>query len=109
MALSRGGPIGMSGMQSLVRYMMGEGNQMYKGASIDIIFTEPQPATANYQRSNRLRFEVLGKRMLGYLNETGDRVVNLSLALVDEADKGYKFFHSMSLPSGELDGIVKGD
>ena len=109
MALQRAEAIGKEGMQRLVRYMMGKANQMYEGAAIEIFGTEVMPVTSNYQRSNDIRLGVLGNRMVGYLNETGNKIVNLSLAIVDEADTGYRFAHSMSMPSGDLKKILKGN
>jgi hypothetical protein len=108
MVLQRAETIGREGMQSIVRYMMGVANRMYEGAEINIFGTRAVPGTSNYQRSNDIRFEVLGKRMIGYLQETGRDPVNLDLALLDEGDRGYKFFHSMSLAAGELEKILKG-
>lgn len=107
MALQRTEKIGKEGMQNLVRYMMGKANQMYEGAAIDIFGTKVMPVTSNYQRSNDIRLEVLGKRMVGYLSETGNMVVNLSLAIVDEADMGYKFAHSMSVSRAELKKLTE--
>jgi len=106
MVLSRGAQIGIEGMEKLIGYMLGKGNAMYEGVKVSVFKSEPVGDTGNYQRMNSVRAEVLGKRMNGYLQETGRDPVNLELALVDEAGTGYRLGHSMSFEAYALNKIT---